>query len=187
MSLITERSTAGLNKYCLYTRLFPQEPFIDLLKNIDDNDLHEFGKEKEPHVTVLYGINDSSAYETIRSDCEKNNVDPIKIKLSKISVFDNPEFDVLKFDVESADIHKLNKKVCSLVEYENDFPDYHPHCTIAYLKKGLGKKYVDSLKFDVDKVYNCDTLVFSYPDDGKKVKFKLTGMSEYRKFVRSLI
>mgnify|MGYP003352094323 CR=1 FL=1 len=39
-------------------------------------------------------------------------------------------------------LNALNKQLCKF-PYTNDYPDYKPHITIAYVKKGLGKKYLD--------------------------------------------
>jgi hypothetical protein len=30
--------------------------------------------------------------------------------------------------------------------HTTNFPDYHPHSTVAYLKKGTGQKYIDKFK-----------------------------------------
>ena len=49
------------------------------------------------------------------------------------------------------------------------FKDYHPHITIAYVKKGEGKKYVQKVK-TFETTFNES--VYSGPD-GKKKKFKL--------------
>jgi 2'-5' RNA ligase len=35
----------------------------------------------------------------------------------------------------------INEKL-SILPHTTDFPDYNPHITIAYVKKGKGKKYV---------------------------------------------
>lgn len=48
---------------------------------------------------------------------------------------------MLKVDVNSPDLHRLNKLVTSLSPTEDSHPVYTPHLTIAYLKPGRGKKY----------------------------------------------
>lgn len=35
----------------------------------------------------------------------------------------------------------INKKLKEL-DYKNDYPDYTPHITLAYVKSGEGEKYI---------------------------------------------
>jgi 2'-5' RNA ligase len=67
---------------------------------------------------------------------------------------------VLKFDVESEDLNKLNK-VFSDYPNTNKFPDYHPHCTIAYLKSGKAAKYIKKAKDLVNMDIKPDKIVYS--------------------------
>ena len=55
-------------------------------------------------------------------------------------MFENEVFDVLKFDVDSEDLHEYNGHFAKLPNSDS-YPDYHPHCTIAYLNKGMAKNY----------------------------------------------
>ena len=52
---------------------------------------------------------------------------------------------MLKFDVEGPELAETNKELKEF-PYTSDYPDYHPHLTIGYLKPGTGKKYADQLK-----------------------------------------
>ncbi len=114
----------------------------------DPEDEIGFGKEKDPHVSILYGLHASIPDEDIEEEIKK--IKEPKLKMGKVSFFENAKFDVLKFDVESEDLHKLNKKF-SKFPYTSDYPDYHPHCTIAYVNKGTAEKYVKKLN-DADEV-----------------------------------
>ncbi len=94
--------------------------------------------------------------------------------LYNASLFEN-QYDVLKFDVRyptkgGAFLHKCNTALREL-PYQNDYPDYHPHMTIAYLKKGTGKKYCNLLE---NKEYSLlpAYAVYSQPD-GTKTKMKI--------------
>lgn len=122
----------------------------DVLSFIDSNDIfddeeHSYGLEKEPHITVLYGVSNTVSHNEVKEFIESNVTTPITGKLTSISMFEN-EYDVLKFTVDSEDLHKLNKLMTDSFPYENDYPDYIPHMTIAYLKKGTGKKYTKNIK-----------------------------------------
>lgn len=52
-------------------------------------------------------------------------------------MFFSNENDVIKVNVEdlNGNLTQLNKLVKSNFEYQNDYPDYKPHITIAYAKK----------------------------------------------------
>ena len=126
------------------------------------------GYELDPHVTVLYGL-----HTTNFKDVEKiiKNQKQFEIKLEKISIFDtNPDYDVLKIEVESDELRKLNDKLKSL-PYTNSFKSYKPHCTIAYIKKGECKDLIGNKTF-YGKKFKIKELVFS-PSSGSMVKMEL--------------
>jgi 2'-5' RNA ligase len=107
---------------------------------IPDDDLAEDGRETDIHATCLYGLHcetPDSVREALASE------GPIQIKLGKTSTFPahgDHQYDVVKADVESADLHRINAKLSAL-PHTNKYPDYHPHVTLAYVKAGVGKQY----------------------------------------------
>ena len=110
--------------------------------NIKQEDLFEgegYGVEKEPHVTVLYGLH--TADTDVIAECVKE-FGSVSFKFKGLSLFENEEYDVLKFDIESQDLTHLNNCLSAL-PHTNEYPTYNPHCTIAYIKKGLGKNYLN--------------------------------------------
>lgn len=149
---------------------FPQMAVIH--DNIDEQDIYDdpensgFGLEKEPHCTLLYGIHsDEVSDDDVISRSKFNSRDPLILK--NISVFKNKDYDVLKFDVEHADLQGINKKLREL-PYTNDYPDYHPHCTIAYLKPGTSEQYLKAYEGRSFQVHPKH-IVYSKPD-GSKLK-----------------
>ena len=92
-----------------------------------------------------------------------------EIKLENISIFENKDFDVVKVDVISDGLNSLNKKMTKY-PHTTDYPHYHPHMTIAYVKKGMGKKYAEDLK---DFSITPDKFVYSKIDGTKlSIPFK---------------
>jgi len=57
----------------------------------------------------------------------------------------------------------MNKKLCKL-EYTTDFPKYEPHVTLAYVKKGTGVKYKQTLKDGLDGKFTPTKIVYSKAD-----------------------
>lgn len=101
-------------------------------KFIPKSCLSEDGREDEPHVTVLYGLNDKD-FEKVKEKIK--DFKQFNIRLGSISKFDNKEkYDVLKIDVIGDSIRKLNKKIKEIPHYSN-YNEYKPHCTLAYVKK----------------------------------------------------
>lgn len=143
------------------------------LYQADPGDDRTYGIEDEPHITLLFGlhsdeIDDNQVIKTVQ------NFNYPELVLDKVSIFKNEKYDVLKFDVldETETLSKCNEKLKQF-PYTNEYPDYHPHCTIAYLKRGLGKKYVDmfnSLHFAVDPKF----AVYSKPPNDK-IKIQING------------
>eukprot|EP00825_Cyclidium_porcatum_P004804 TRINITY_DN12277_c0_g1_i3.p1 TRINITY_DN12277_c0_g1~~TRINITY_DN12277_c0_g1_i3.p1 ORF type:complete len:307 (-),score=40.68 TRINITY_DN12277_c0_g1_i3:472-1392(-) len=127
---------------------------------IKSDDLHEKGIEDESHVTVLYGFHDEVTSDEVFALYKENYpLKPLEIKISGISIFENPEFDVVKFDVNSDELAEINKLMRTLPNTQT-FPDYHPHITIAYVKKGSGSKYVK--KFKNDRILIGNELVYTW-------------------------
>lgn len=138
---------------------------------VEEND-RTFGLEDEPHVTLLYGLHNDVTLDRIKNVIGNSTFD--KLVLHNVSLFEN-EYDVLKLDIRyptrgGAFLHKCNKDLAKL-PHTNSYPDYHPHCTIAYLKKGMGAKYVEmfnELEYNIEPTH----VVYSHAD-GEKTEIKI--------------
>ena len=82
-----------------------------------------------------------------------------------MTLFENEKFDVLKYDVVPGILAEANKVVSDKFPNTDTYPDYHPHVTVAYLKPGTGKKYVNE---EMEHIYiTGNELVFSDGDKNK--------------------
>lgn len=109
--------------------------------NIHDDELEEEGRENNPHITVLYGFvnDDEDTVSKIRNHLAR--MKPIEIVLGGLSLFEgNKEGDVLKVDVKSPYLHKVNRFLTARFPIENKHPEYIPHLTIAYLNPQVAKE-----------------------------------------------
>lgn len=121
----------------------------DILRvEIDEEDLYYSndpkqywisGLEVSPHVTVLYGLHNDINHKLVVSFISNMQVPLIKFK--SIDVFKQDDYDVVVFKVEGKTLHDNNAALRDEFPYTTDFPEYKPHCTIAYVKSGLGEKY----------------------------------------------
>ena len=97
---------------------------------------------------------------------------PIKLKISDIGMFDTDKYDVLKLDVKpTEELLKYRDDLINNTTNTQTYPDYHPHMTLAYVKKGTAKKYLKKIKFDFDE-FEFNTIIYS-DDKYNKKKFNL--------------
>lgn len=106
-------------------------------RSIDPADVVEI--ETEPHVTVRYGLHTQEVGE-VRRVVEQFGL--IRLEIGRLSLFQNPDADVLKFEISSKSLDELNDRL-RLLEHTQTFKDYEPHLTVAYLKPGTGQKYLN--------------------------------------------
>jgi 2'-5' RNA ligase len=120
-------------------------------ENIPDSAVYEDpdddtkGREDTVHCTLLYGLVDQDP-EPVQELLEGEGT--IKATLGKVSMFEQDDYDVVKIDIKSDDLHRLHKKLSDNLENENSFPEYKPHVTISYVKQGSGETYSGSTDFE---------------------------------------
>lgn len=134
-------------------------------KDEDSDSTYVGGLETEPHCTLLYGLHNEVSDEMVENIMKNYAFGNCTIK--NASLFENEKFDVLKFDVEGDNLHDCNKELCKL-PHTTDFPNYHPHMTVAYLKPGMGKEYADMFK---DRIHELKPkhVVYSKPNGSKTI------------------
>jgi len=116
-----------------------------LQKLIDPEDLSPKGFETDPHITLLYGFDDSVVPEDVQKILDRVKIS--SLKTDKISYFaDFGSGEPLKFDIIDPEIMNLNKLLQAL-PHPSTTHEYRPHVTIAYLKEGRAKKYVEDPRF----------------------------------------
>jgi len=133
-------------------------------EHLDDS---KKGIEDEHHVTLLYGIHSHQVSDKEVMAAAKGFAGTIELK--NVSMFQN-ECDVLKFEAVNPTLHACNFNLRQL-PHTSTYPDYVPHSTIAYLKKGMGQRYVDQFD-DVAYTATPTHLVYSKPD-GSKITFEI--------------
>lgn len=138
-TVIREKESKGYG--CLYFSVSPYEALaaLSIATSINPADLAGEGIEENPHVTLLYGLRDDS--EALAAFALER-VAPLKIEFGSLSLFENPDFDVLKIDVSGSKLDDTFETVEDYLPNANEHKIYQPHLTIAYLKPGMGKKYL---------------------------------------------
>lgn len=127
---------------------------------------NSFGLETEPHTTLLFGLHANEVDDAkVLSLCKSKQIGDLV--LHNASLFENEKYDVLKYDVDNQVVYEINRALSQLPHTTN-FPDYHPHSTVAYLKKGTGKMYAEKLAGQKHTV-KAKEIVYSKPD-GTKIR-----------------
>lgn len=98
------------------------------------------GREDIPHITVKWGLIHDKPERGLKKILKDTK--PIVATLGKISLFEADDYDVVKIEVHSDGLHKLHQRIKDTVPNEETHPTYHPHLTLAYVKKGQGKQFV---------------------------------------------
>lgn len=117
---------------------------------------NDYGREINPHITILYGI--YQAYPTNMERFLKRQT-PFYVKLGKISIFDsNLNFDVVKIEVFGDELVEINNRMGKKFQHCHRFPEFKPHVTIAYVQKGKCKNLDGNNEFyEIEINVNCIT------------------------------
>jgi hypothetical protein len=155
-------NTTARSYACLMLDLgFLRDEFQRLQQGICPCEVYDLtpghGLENEPHITIKYGIHDQKFEPFLK----KIKFTPVKFSFSNISLFENENYDVLKFDVKSKQLHELNKMVSENFQCTDTFPNYHPHSTIGYLLPGKGGYYKKLKTSIIGKTFTSNRFVFS--------------------------
>ena len=121
------------------------------------------GREIETHVTVYYGFN--LDFDSVRLMVMLRNHGEVSFTLGKVSRFECPDYDVLKVDVDSPQLERLNRDIGRVFakDVTPSEHEYHPHVTIAYVQKGACKGLDGSAEFAGRKV-TVEELLYSLPE-----------------------
>lgn len=133
--------------------------------NIESGDAVGNGIERFPHITVLYGFLPGVGADDISFALQKHGVTRIEAKLGVVTRFVNsPEHDVLKIGVVSDDLHRVNDLLRKEFQshLEITYPDYTPHLTLAYVRKGACP-HIDNHAYFSGDIFTFKELVFKTP------------------------
>lgn len=155
----------------------------DFIKEfIDEDDLYiekshdgkswSYGSEDDPHITVKFGFNFDEPDRVIKVlKGEKGG----RVKIEEADIFDNNgEYDVLILRCTSKVLGKLHNKLTNDLKTKDTYPNYNPHITIGYFKKGMANKYRDKvsrhfLSYIKDAEFDFNEVIFEDRQDKETV------------------
>lgn len=176
-SFYTDLLTEG---HCVMVDVADGDKILEFISHIPSECVYEevgqnYGKETNPHITVMYGL--SPAEERKVKEVLQRVPRKIVAELGQISKFENPDtpYDVLKVEVKSQHLHRIHEILRRNFENNYKWPDYNPHLTLAYVKKGTCNEYVGNKMFEGMK---CMFEAFTYSNGVRELNHKVP-MKEY--------
>jgi len=159
-----------------------QSQIIAFGEEIDPDDLFtkeaDGGIERTPHITVKYGL----LTEDIKDIKEcLEGLKGGKAHMGSSSIFEGDKYDVVKITVESKALANLHNNLNQL-PHEDKHMEYNAHATIAYVKKGKGKKY--NKKFKLNKSFRFGEVFFG--NNKKDFTIKLAHLTSFNKQAMAL-
>ena len=137
------------------------------LEGIDEEDIfikpsdNSYGLEEKPHITILFGIHEDEVDPSVIVDMIEQKMEPLKVKILEVDVFEKEEYDVVKYNIPVAkQLQGYRDMFMDSFENTQTYPKFQPHMTIAYCKPGTGKKYKRKLSVPFDVYFNKG--VYSY-------------------------
>lgn len=106
--------------------------------------------ESSAHITLLYGLlRPGLAYKPY-IDQVLNGWEWPELEITGVGIFSSPyddePYDCVVAHIKVTDQLLAGRARLELLPHINTFVEYRPHMTLAYVKRGLGQKWVDSLQ-----------------------------------------
>ena len=151
----------------------------ELRVQIASDDLAGEGLEKEVHCTIKYGTH-TDDIEEVKKVLKSCGLREVRYRIGKLSTFPPSEHSdgatVLKFDIESEDLEKLNAAISKELKATDSFPEYHPHMTVAYVKTDAADKYLGQVLDAGGPEHVASRICFSQ-QDGTQIRFDLSDLA----------
>ena len=175
ISEVLEKAASSYSKWGWVAVFVPttmERALKRLQREIDTDDLADDGVEKEPHVTIAYGLDDNVDVNRLKLTFALST--PVTFRVEDVSAFtDNPKYDVLKYRVKSGELSYLRRRVREDFGIPGTTYRYNPHVTIAYVKKGKAGKYLKKFKQLVNRSYTTTNAVYDPKGFGKRYRIMI--------------
>jgi len=130
-------------------------------KNLSQEDIVQLSGPA--HVTIVYGLDKRDLPQI--QEVGENFGRPLRIVLGKLNYFEAQQHDVLYAEAVGAGLFELRRELLALPHTRpQTHPEYIPHITIAYLKKGVARKFVENTPFRAIVARNSFTIIDSLGD-----------------------
>lgn len=122
-----------------------------VLNQIKDEDLYRdpkeeiHGREMKSHITLLYGIQEHRPNVPKIQQVIQNHPAMNFVEWLGLGKFESEDYDVLLIQIKSQAAQELFTDFNNIYpDNANSYPNYVPHTTLAYLKKGAADSYIQT-------------------------------------------
>lgn len=172
----------------------------------DSEDLKDTGIELDSHITLLYAQGKELPKQDLLSDIKtilgektiefmnllENEHDYKVLDYFHLSSFENDsDYVVLKLNEDKKDLFNdlflINKGLRIKYDVSVEFDNYSPHITLAELKPGMAKKYMDSEKLNMvleDTYLDFYDIILSYGTSNEVKDRKQYHLTSYNSLPR---
>lgn len=172
----------------------------------DSEDLKDTGIELDSHITLLYAQGKELPRQDLLSDIKtilgektiefmnllENEHDYKVLDYFHLSSFENDsDYVVLKLNEDKKDLFNdlflINKGLRIKYDVSVEFDNYSPHITLAELKPGMAKKYMDSEKLNMileDTYLDFYDIILSYGTSNELKDRKQYHLTSYNSLPR---
>ena len=138
-----------------------------------EEDAAKYGREMNPHLTLLYGMENSDSSELASTLSSYTSMSGV---LGEINLFKQEDYDVIYVSVNGDDFNASHKALADSVEAPgNTHPEYVPHITIAYVRPGEGASFEGNDMLAGKEFETSDVLL--QPAEGDDVPITLGNQS----------
>lgn len=130
---------------------------------LKDDPKEEYGYESKPHITVLYGLENEDDYFKIRKSLASFGEVPFTIGNIGSFRHDTNPYDVIILEIESTKLKQLHTQLREKYKNQYKYPEYKPHMTLAYVKKGECKDIEGPCAWTGTK-YKAPKMIWSHTD-----------------------
>jgi len=120
-----------------------------------DDETKTYGRDTRNHITISLGLRDDhiDAYTDIASEYWGS-----ELATTSVRVFEMDKFDVVYLAVQEDDVlTQIHSKVSPLANKKYVRRDFKPHVSIAFVRRGIGKKLVKQLSWaDISVIENFE-------------------------------
>lgn len=175
---------------------------VNLACLFDSSDLKDTGIEVESHITILYAqgkeIPDDELLQDIKDILGESDYTWLKNMIEgdeSYQVLDSFELDLFQNDSDylilklkkGTELYRLlrlvNKSLALKYGVKSEFNEYIPHLSLAELKPGTGKKYLNSATIREvlgDSIYELEDLFISWGPSGEPEDRKYKYLTSYK-------
>lgn len=132
---------------------------------VNPADWAEKGRDMEPHVTVLWGLEGATEEEL---NAVTKGSGEVTITLGDYEVFsDDSESVPLVIRFDSPELTKLHDAIAATFPHTETHPEYKPHICVGYMKPGVAEKYLTAGNPLKGHTFTLGDLVLSQKDESK--------------------